>query len=176
LGLVERLLLALDKRQVTSPSCLVAQRPRWPLQQILLVIQGGEADEAAVDWTVRLARESGATVTVLVVVPPVPAMYRGLTRMQQGLAAVLAADTPLGEQVRRVARHLVDWEIDATLRLRQGAPDWQIHEEVAEGDYDLLVVAAQPPGRWVRWLRDDLVCRLLHCIDRPVLIARSTTA
>jgi nucleotide-binding universal stress UspA family protein len=175
-GLAERLLFALDKRQVTSPSFLVAQRPRWPLQRILLVIQGGEVDEAAVDWTVRLARESGAAVTVLVVVPPVPAMYRGLTRMQQGLAAVLAADTPLGAQVRQVARRLVDWEIDGTLRLREGAPDWQIHEEVAEGDYDLLVVAAQPQGRWTRRLWGDLVCRLLHCVDRPILIARPTTA
>ncbi len=173
---VEPLLSEWSKRGLPVPSVLFARQPRWPLQRILLVLQGRQGDDAAVEWTVRLARIGGAAVSVLVVVPPVPAMYHGLARMQHSLAAVLSADTPLGEQLRRVACHLVDWEIDTTLRLRQGVPDWQIHQEVIEGEFDLLVVAAEQQSWWARRLVDGLIHRLLHSVDRPMLVASPAAA
>jgi nucleotide-binding universal stress UspA family protein len=156
-------------------SLLVTRGPRWPLRRLLLIVRGDETDTVAVDWTVRLARPSGALVTVLAVVPPVPAMYNGFARMQQGLDALLTTETALGQSMRRMARWLVEWEVEGTLRLRQGAPDEQIRREVAEGDYDLITVAARPDDRAVRWLLGDRVKSLLCWADRPVLIAKPTT-
>jgi nucleotide-binding universal stress UspA family protein len=132
---------------------LAAQRPRWPLKGILLILWGNEADDAAVDWVVRLAASSGSAVTILAVVPPVPA-------------------TPLGRQMRRAARRLVDAETEGTLRLRQGPPDWQICREIIQGDYDLIAAAAKPCRWWMRCLEGDPIDSLLHKADRPVLIAR----
>jgi len=167
-SLAERLLLVSKRHRTTTQtptSLLIAQQPRWPLRKILLIIRGKESDDVAVDWTVRLARPSGAVVTILTMVPPGPAIYPGTAHMQQGVAALLAGNSALGLQMRQAAQRLADWEIESTLRLRQGPPDWLVHREVAEGDYDLIVVAARNRCRWLQ--RAD---------HRPVLIARPAPA
>jgi nucleotide-binding universal stress UspA family protein len=155
---------------------LAARRPRWPLGKILLVIWGHETDEVAVDWVVRLARPGGSAVTVLAVVPPAPAMYGGRARMNQGLPVLLASDTALGRQMSQAAQHLVDWEIEGKLKLRQGPPDWQIRRELAEGNYDLIALAAKPRSGWLRWLEGDQIGSILGWTDRPVLVAKPTSA
>jgi nucleotide-binding universal stress UspA family protein len=164
-------------RQSDSPfAVLAAQKPRWPLERILLVLCGESADNAAVNWALRLAGPSAAAVTVLAVVPPVPGMYHGLSRMEQTLRSLLTTDTALGRQMRQVARRLVESKVDGTLRLRQGAPDQQICRETVEGDHDLIVMATRPCRWWLRQLRGDPICSLLSRVDRPVLLAEPTTA
>jgi nucleotide-binding universal stress UspA family protein len=158
-------------------SVLVARQPRWPLKKILLVTRGYETDNKAVDWLVQLAQPCHAITTVLALVPPSPAMYqRAATYMPHGLMDWLATDTPLGRQLRRLARLLGNWEVEGTLRFRQGSPLEQIQHEVAEGDYDLIVIAADPPDWWLRRLLGEVVNPLLHRADRPVLIAKSMIA
>lgn len=172
--IVEEAKPSLIERLQSLAPVLVARRPRWPLARVLLIVQGAGVDDAAVEWVVTLARASGSAVTVLAVVPPVPAMYKGLSRMGQGLPALLATDTALGREMRQVARQLVAWEIDGTLRLRQGAPDLQICREVIEADPDLIVLGTKPSRRSVRGLAGDLVRPLLRLADRPVLVAQTT--
>ncbi len=155
---------------------LVARRPRWPLERILLIICGDNRDNGAVDWALRLARPGTAAVTALTVVPPVPAMYHGPPRMEQGVAALLTEDTALGRQMHHVAWRLAECKVDGTLRLRQGMPVQQICREVAEGDYSLVVMATRPCPWWLRQLKGDPICSLLSCVDRPVLLAELTTA
>jgi nucleotide-binding universal stress UspA family protein len=150
---------------------LVAQEPRWPLTRILLLLWGEEADQAAVDWVVRLAQPSGSAVTVLVVVPPVPAMYGGMAGMKQGLPELLATNTPLGRQLCQAARNLAKCQVESTLRLRQGPPDWQVGRELVEREYDLIALAARPRRRWLHWLREEPVSLLVRKTNRPVLVA-----
>jgi nucleotide-binding universal stress UspA family protein len=157
-----------------SASVLVARQPRWPLKQMLLVTRGCPADDVAVDWATCLARLSQAAVTVLAVVPYVPAAYRQAGRLECGLADWLATDTILGRQLRQMARRLDHWGTAGMLRFRQGPPDRQIQHEVLEGDYDLIVVAADARGRWRRRLQGELVSALLRCTDRPILVAKVT--
>jgi nucleotide-binding universal stress UspA family protein len=149
---------------------LTVRKPQWPLAKILLVLCGEEGDCAALDWVLRLARGSGSAVTVLAVVPPVPAMYGQRAGSAQDLAGLLTSNTTLGQQMRSSAQQLVDEGIRGTLRLRQGPPDWQVCREVAEGDYDLIGVAEGPCSRWLRWLQGDFVSHLLCRLDRSVLI------
>jgi nucleotide-binding universal stress UspA family protein len=160
--------------RITS-SLLIARHPRWPIRRLLLITRGGETDEAAVDWTVRLAQPSSATVTVLAVAPDMPAMCRETIRAQYGLADWLATDTILGRQLRRIAQRLDHWGAEGTLRFRQGPPDRQIGYEVIEGNYDLIVIAPDPPDMWLRRLQGELVGPLLAKTDRPVLIAKLKT-
>lgn len=165
-----------SKQNAVPFAILVAQQPRLPLESILLVICGESTDSGAVDWALRLCRPSTAAVTALAVVPPVPAMYHGLPRMEQSLASVLGSDTALGRQMHHVARRLVECQVDGTLRLRQGALDQQICREVAEGDHDLIVMATRPCRWWLRQLKGDPICSLLSRVDRPILLAEPTTA
>jgi nucleotide-binding universal stress UspA family protein len=180
--LIERLLAQrLDRgagslRRPLPLGILMARVPRWPLARVLLVAQGGREDDGALDWVLRLARAAGSKVTVLVVVPPVPAMYGGHEPMVQGLPDLLSSDSPLGRQMRRTSQRLVDWEVPGTLRLREGLPDQQICREVREGDYDLIALASPRTSWWRRCLEGDLVGPLLCRVGRPVLIVRHTTA
>ena len=173
--LIQRLLWGaadLKAAEQMPSSVLVAHQPRWPLHQILLIMRGQETDDVAVDWVVRLAQPSQANVTLLVVVSHMPATYDHVTRMQHGLAQWLATDTTLGRQMRRIAQQLVNWETRGTLRFRQGPAESQVQREVAEGDYDLIVIAADPSCWWMRRLLGELVTPLLRCTDRPVLVAK----
>jgi nucleotide-binding universal stress UspA family protein len=164
---------ALEQRSIPF-ALLNVRQPRWPLERVLLIICGENADDTAVDWALRLAQPSAAVVTALAVVPPVPAMCYGLPRMEQGMAALLATDTTLGRQMHHVARRLAQCQVEGTLRLRQGAPDQQIGREVAEGGHDLIVMATRPCPWWLRQLRGDPICSLLRRVDRPVLLAEPT--
>jgi len=158
-------------------SVLIARQPRWPLRRILLITRGYASDNMAVDWLVRLAQPTRAKTTVLALVPALPGMYqRAATAMPHGLADWLSTDTPLGHQLRRIARQLVNWDIEGRLHFRQGTPNEQIQLELAGGDYDLMVMAADPDDWWQRRLLGEVVSPLLHKADRPVLIAKSIIA
>jgi hypothetical protein len=150
--------VANSRHRDLPPAVMVARRPRWPLKSIRLVIRGQDRDIAALDWVLRLARQSFSRVTVLAIVPPVPAMYGQRLMMTQGLPALLTAGSPLGRQMRRVARSLVDWEVDSTLRLGDTASEAAFH---------------RPCRRLQRWLEGDLIGQLLRWVDRPVLIAKT---
>ena len=158
-----------------SFAVLAARNPSLPLARILLVLCGGSADQAAVNWTLRLACPSAAAVTVLAVVPSVQAMYHGLARMRQSLRSVLSTDTPLGRQMRDTAQRLVDAGVSSALRLRQGPPEQEICREMADGDYDLAIMATSPCRWWLRQLKGDPICSLLRWADRPVLFVEPTT-
>ena len=157
---------------------LVAPRPRWPLARILLIVCGDEADEAAAEWVLRLARPGASTVNVLAVVPPLAALHEqrraalaGHARDRQGLPALLSADTPLGHELQEIARRLQEQEIPSSLRMRQGPPEWQIRRELADEHHDLVVMALRP-GKDHPGGLEDLAAVLLRWSDRPTLIAR----
>jgi nucleotide-binding universal stress UspA family protein len=96
--------------------------------------------------------------------------------MAHGLASMLSTETPLGQQMRQASRKLVESGIEATLKLREGAPDWQISLEAIEGEYDLVVLAAEARRTGLRRLDKSLVSEVLRSLARPVLIVKPTAA
>ena len=160
-----------------SMSVLIARQGRWPLKKILLVARSHTLDEAAVEWAIRLAQPSEALITVLAIVPPMPAMYqRAMTSMPNGLADWLVTDTPLGDQLRCIARRLANWERAGELHFRQGPPDRQIRDEIIAGDHDLVIIAADSCNWWSRRLLGVVIPSLLRWADRPVLVAKPMIA
>lgn len=168
-GLFTRFLDRLVLSGQSSP-LLFARQPMWPLRKVLLIVQGEPWDGEAADWTLRLAEPSGASVTALAVKTPVSAMRRGPEPMDEGLAELLATETPLGQRMRQVARGLVDRDVEGTLRLCQGSPEREIRRELAEARFDLLVVGRRPRSRAQRPSRDGLAMSLAGIIDGPMLI------
>ena len=164
-----------SKDKTVPFAVLVACHPRWPVSTILMIISGEEADEAAVDWMARVARASRSAVTTLAVVPQVPAMFSRPASEAEGLPTLLTANTLLGRRMRQIAEHLTEWEIEGTLRLRQGPPEWQVRRELLQADYDLIVVASTAGEPWLTCPGEDLADSLLRWTDRPVLIAIPTT-
>jgi len=174
---IHRVLARLSAAEPDTPrALLITEQPRWPIRHILVILWGDEADEGAIGWAERIAEPGASTVTVLAVVPPVPAMYRGCARMEQGLPALLSSATPLGCQTRRATQKLVQAGVDCVLRLREGSPDWEVAREVSSGDYDLIIITSRPSPWWRRWLEGDLVGTLLRIAGRPLLVARPAAA
>jgi hypothetical protein len=153
----------------------MVQEPRWPLKRILLILSDAVADGPAVDWAVLLAGLASSVITVLAVVPPMPVMYRGLSRMEQTLRSLLRTDTALGSKMREVSRRLAASGVESALRLRQGTAEQQICREMAEGDHDLAILATNPCGWWLRQLKGDPICSLLKSARWPVMFVKATT-
>ena len=154
-------------------SMLVVQHPSWPLNKILLIINGEMYAEASVSWVVRLAKKSSAHVTALAVIPPVPGVFQGLSGMQEGLPELLNTNTQLGGQTRKIAQRLVDEEINGTIKLRYGSPETQYLKEAADEHYDMIIMAAESENRWKQWLRGELIAPLVQRSRSPLLIAKS---
>jgi nucleotide-binding universal stress UspA family protein len=130
-------------------------------------------DNLAVAWLVCLARSSKATITVLALQP-----YLSLTDSQalygHGLADWLWSDTPLGNQLRRLAGQPIHDDVQDWLQLQflSESPERQIQQVVNDTQPDLIVIAADSADWWERRLLGELVNPLLHWADRPVLVAK----
>lgn len=158
--------------RLLSTSVLLVRQPRWPIRQLLLVPLFNENDDTAANWIIRLARPSGAFVTILSIFPNIPVAYRLGSHMQLGLDSILASNTTAGIWLRNFTKRLDQWNISGEICLRQGEPDWLIQQEIARKEFDMVVISAEIGGRLTRWLFGGLVGSLLRWADRPVLIAK----
>lgn len=161
-----------DLRRIPT-SILVVQQPSWPLNKILLLLNGATAGDAALSWVVLLAKKTGAVITAVAIVLPVPGMFHGLSGMQQGLPELLGTNTGLGKQTRKIAKRLFDEEIGGTIKLRYGAPESQYAAEIVEERYDMAVIAGDSKPQPKLWLPGDFIVPLLQRSRSPVLIAKS---
>jgi hypothetical protein len=153
-------------------SLLLARHPRWPLRQILTILRGEPGDDAALEWTLRLAEAAGAGVTLLAVIPSLPGFYNEGSQVQAQLGVLLLANSMTGCCLRRQLRRLHQAGVAAQLGTQPGAPDRQIETEIRCSAPDLVVIAAESAGQfWRLWL-GELVRPLLRRIDRPLLVAR----
>ena len=153
-------------------SVLLAREPRWPIKHILLILRVEQTDDAAVAWLSRLVRPGETAVTILPIVPSLPALYRVGQHVQTGLDILLSPSTVSGKKLRCLAQRCMQQQIDTQIRLRQGEPNQQIQDEVEEKNPDLVLIGAEPYGRFYHLLLGELVAPLLRWIDRPLLIAQ----
>jgi len=158
-------------RQSATPVLLV-RGGQVKLRHILLVLRGHSPDEYVLDWVIPLAQANQASVTLLTIAPN-GSSKRGF-RMLHGIAPLLTVDSGPGEHIAVCARRLTEIGVEGTIKLRQGTPEEQIALEVAQGDYDLITIAAEAYG--------DFVQRVLQQIDRrvpnheqPVLVIKPMT-
>lgn len=153
-------------------SVLLAREPRWPIKHILLILRIERTDEAAVAWLSRLAKPGETAVTILPIVPSLPALYRVGNHVQTGLDILLSPNTVSGQKLRCLAQQCMQQNIETQIRLRQGEPNRQIQDEVEERNPDLVLIGAEPFGRFYHLLLGELIVPLLRWIDRPLLIAQ----
>ena len=83
-------------------SLLVIRQSRWPIRTILLIVRVEETDEAAVEWVARLARPSGAKVTILPILDSFPSVYALACSEETALGELLSPNTQPGQQLRCV--------------------------------------------------------------------------
>lgn len=162
-------------------STLFARQIRMPLRHILLVMRMDETDELTAAWASRLAQKSGAAVTILPIVRPLPSAYFPNSDNPLGIEGLLSPHTADGKHVRHTLAQLACNQVRGTLRLREGEPDWQLRQEIEQsanhltGDdaYDLVIIGADRDEQPQQSLMGELSGSLLSWIQCPLLITRS---
>jgi hypothetical protein len=153
-------------------SHMVVKNPYWPVKNLLLVLQDEEADDYAIEWSFLVAKRSGATITVLPILSPVPLMYAGMNPMSHNLSLLMASNSPLGCKMRKIVQRFADLRIAGSICFRYEAPNWQIQSEAAAGNYDLIVIACESGSRFRKVIEGDIVCSVLDWAELPILIAK----
>lgn len=152
-------------------SILVFKEPRWPLKKLLLVIRdGNEISDPAVDWTINIARGNQTSVTILPLLPPVPEMYGSSIR--HSLPDLLSANDPMGQKMRSIAYRLSSEEVEGNFILRNIPPMEQLRVELSEGDIDLVTISVNPKNHLWRWFFGEVINDLFGWFDRPLLITK----
>jgi nucleotide-binding universal stress UspA family protein len=144
-----------------SPTALLLVRGEpSPIKKMLVVLRGYGSDHQTIERALPLLAHEGAEVTVL----PLLNLARWQTNCPDSSA-------PYRTHLELCLSDLNKANVQVSLRLRQGNPVEQIVTELAQGDYDLLVIAAEARG--------DFVLNVLSRIDaagvlptQPMLIIK----
>jgi nucleotide-binding universal stress UspA family protein len=127
-------------------SVLIAKQDDPELKRILICTSGAEIAEHVIEAGAQLANLAGAQVTLLHVGSSFPRMYSGLPKIQETLAELMEADTPLAHHLDRGKEILSRQNLSFELLLRRGVVADEIVQESLDGDYDLIVIGASAPG------------------------------
>jgi universal stress protein A len=154
-------------------SVLVVKREVSSLQQILVCTGGLEIAEPVIRMGASLAKASGAELTLLHVITPVPSMYTGLDEIEETLSELLQTETPTAQHLRRAAEKLSKDNVAAHLKVRQGEVADEILQEIEDSHYDMVIMGASPGhSRVSEWLRGDVTGQVVNHAPCPVLIVR----
>jgi nucleotide-binding universal stress UspA family protein len=149
-----------------NTSVLIARQAPPVIRRILVGV--GTAEHALVDVRVamRIARAFQAEVTVLHVMSQVPLMFTGLDHVRLELDAYLKSGLP-GTPILAAARQIMaDAGLKPAIHLREGLVRDEIMHQVAEGDYDLVVIGAHTGEGWMSLLLDDIANHIVR--DCPI--------
>ena len=125
-----------------------------------MALPDGDAHvHSAINWTIQLARPCQSSVTVLPLLPPVPSWYGSFIR--HSTQALLAAEDPMGQKMRLIAKRLSEDKINGAFKLREGEPPDQLQNELQNSDPDLVIFASTPHSCLRYWMTEDIVTPLL---------------
>jgi nucleotide-binding universal stress UspA family protein len=131
----------------------------------ILVAYDGSADsQAALELAVTLAADQSATLTILTVVPEVPATVTSVTAGPYDLEGVYT-------EMQRGAQATVPGDVPVTALLRHGNPAHCIVEAAA--DHDLIVMGTHGRGRIGEALAGSVSRAVVHSLRGAVLITRA---
>jgi nucleotide-binding universal stress UspA family protein len=160
--------------EAISPPALVVPGERKQLERILICTGGGPYIDNAVKFTAALAKDLGAGITLLSVLPQPPAMHGTLYRRQKDVDALLKSDSALARNLRNDKKIIEDAGVPVTVRISYGMVINQILNEVALGDHDLVVAGSWAiRDRWRNYAIGNLTRDIVNRTDRPVLVIRS---
>jgi nucleotide-binding universal stress UspA family protein len=135
------------------------------MMTILCAVDGSESAESALEFAIRLCEDSGATLHVIAVKPPV--LARGA-----GPSALRAIDDEGG--IAEIAEHAVLRAmldgVEATPVLACGPVAEEIARAAVRLDADLVVVGSRGHGALTSAVMGSVSRALLRCCEVPVAV------
>ncbi|MFQ5950755.1 MAG: universal stress protein [Candidatus Geothermarchaeales archaeon] len=142
------------------------------LEKILILVDGSEGSFWAVEDGKEIAKLAGAEVTVLTVVPPLPAFFTGLEEMEEHVEEMLHTRTTEARTLRRAVRMLVKLGVEARLKIRHGDALEEILEEIGSGYYDLGVLGTRRLVSRTRYILGSIAQEILSQTKMPLLLVK----
>ena len=135
-------------------------------RHILVALDGSADSTTALRHAINLAYDQNARLTLLTVLPQVPAA------VGQGIVPPQEAEEA-HDRVIKEALSIIPRDIGVTTRRERGEVPQTILKVVAEDRYDLLVMGSHGHSRVHRALLGSVSERVLHKAAVPVLMLRS---
>jgi len=132
--------------------------------RILVAFDGSADSRAALMLAAELARDQGARLTLLTVVPEVPSTVASVN--------VGPVDLHGGyDEMLREARDALPQDVSVTTIIRHGVPAERIVEVAA--DHDLIVMGTHGRGRFGEVLAGSVSRAVVHSLRGAVLLIRA---
>ncbi len=158
--------------EVSSP-LLRVRDTCWPIEEIL-VCSGGMAYTIRLEkMAIRLAKASGARLTLLHIVEPVTMDYSLAREMHEHWSQLIETHTPQARHFIKVVAAAKEAGVEARLLVRHGEVVQEIIREVRSGDYDMVGLGSAYSSHSLRNLyRPDVTALVSAAVDCPILTMR----
>jgi nucleotide-binding universal stress UspA family protein len=133
-------------------------------RNILVAVDGSDQARAALEHATELARDQNARLTIITVIPPVPASA------VSGTAEVLPLHEDCFRRALDDAVESVPDDLGLVRILAHGKPSQEIARRVSDGDFDLVVMGTHGRGRVGEAVLGSVSRELLHRVRAPVLL------
>ena len=159
-------------KRIKPPVLMVAGKSS-AVRKVLICSGGGRYIDSAVHLAGQIARSTGATVTLLHVMPEPPAIYARLRRMEESAAWLLNSPSELGLNLRHEKEALESLGVATEVRLRRGSVIEQILHEIGSGSYDLVVTGSALSRSLRTYILGDVTREIVNRTNCAVLVVRS---
>ena len=160
-------------KRILCPVLVVMERV-MPPRRILVCTGGKRYIDSAVLLTGQIARAVGASVSLLHVLAPPPAIYARLYQMEADVTRLLHSPSELGRNLSEEKAVLDSLGVANEVRLRQGMVLDEIFAEIRSDDYDLVVTgSAADRGGFRSYMLGDVTREIVKRVHCAVLVARA---
>jgi nucleotide-binding universal stress UspA family protein len=158
----------------SKTSVLIARNPPQRFHQILICTGAHTISLDSIAWGIQLAQSAHVKATILHVASGAPAMYTGLSALEEGLSEVLERDHALAQHLRQSASMAEEAGVEARIEFRHGMVLEEILRSCEMDVYDLVVIGAPLPLiRIEQLLMGRVAPKLLASCRFPIVIVRN---
>jgi nucleotide-binding universal stress UspA family protein len=158
-------------KEIAPPVLSVAGKGTT-LKRVLICSGGKQYIDKAVRLTGQIARGTGASATLLHVMPDPPAIYAHMPRMEESVSRLLGSHSELGLNLRREKEALEAAGVLTEVRLLHGPVLESILNETRSNSYDLVVTGSALNRGLTTYMLGDISRELINHLDCAILVVR----
>lgn len=158
--------------QVNAP-LLYVPAARLPLKNVLICLGGLKYGITVEHLGLKVARMTGAAVTLLMVVPPVDLDYPEARSIRENWQTLAETDTLPGRSLREGLASAASLGVKASVKTRNGIIVEEILDEIKTGGYDLVCMGSPFSAHSLRQLfTPNVTAEVAETAQAPILTMR----
>jgi nucleotide-binding universal stress UspA family protein len=155
------------------PPVLTVSGSCGPIKQMLICSGGKPYIDSAVRLSGEIACSLGAGVTLLHVLPQLPAIYAHLPGMDESASWLLNSRSELGRNLRHSKELLESFNMPVEFRIRHGPVLGEILRELNSRPYEVVVSGSALSHSLTTYVLGDITREIVNRANCAILVARS---